>query len=97
MKNIKTFEEFAQANNDEETLGLSGEDIFVENPDSSIDPEDAYDDEDYIKGDEDDDDDDFSTEEKDKFDDELENSDNETDDETEDLEDDGAVEFDEKF
>jgi hypothetical protein len=96
MKNIKTFEEFAQANNDEETLGLSGEDIFVENPDSSIDPEDAYDDEDYIKGDEDDDDD-FSTEEEDKFDDELENSDNETDDETEDLEDDGAVEFDEKF
>jgi len=90
MKNIKTFEEFAQANNDEETLGLSGEDIFVENPDSSIDPEDAYDDEDYIKGDEDDDDD-FSTEEEDKFDDELENSDNETDDETEDLEDDGAV------
>jgi hypothetical protein len=95
MKNIKTFEEFTQVNSDEETLGLKGEEIFVETPSSSIDPEDTYDDADYLVGDDEEEDD--EEEDDDEEDDaDFINTDEDTEDSSE-LEDDDAIEFDEKF
>lgn len=94
MKNIKTFEEFTQVNSDEETLGLKGEEIFVETPSSSIDPEDTYDDAEYLVGDDDDDDEEEDDDDEDDAD--FINTDEDTEDSSE-LEDDDAIEFDEKF